>query len=94
MDMTMNFSAAERQAVELSVLQNEKTLASNFIDIVTDCCGDGGAKPKTRLMNQFPIIAWLLGTALTAEMSWSAVTLKLCPIELDASSTLPKTESL
>lgn len=68
MDMTMNFSAAERQAVELSVLQNEKTLASNFIDIVTDCCGDGGAKPKTRLMNQFPIISWLLGTPLTAEM--------------------------
>lgn len=68
MNMTFDFSTAEANAVDLRALRNEKALSTNFIDIVTDCCGDGAAEPKTRFFDRFPLLEWLMGTNLTAEL--------------------------
>ena len=43
------------------------TLATNFGDVVPDCTGLD-AEPKTEIQNRFPLLMWLMGTALSREV--------------------------
>lgn len=53
---------------ELEMLANiavdRKELATNFVDVVPDCCG-AGADVKTELMNRYPLYTWLINTQLS-----------------------------
>lgn len=51
---------ADLEAVAVDIRQ----LATNFTDVVPDCCGLG-ADPKTELMNRHPLYNWLINTPLS-----------------------------
>lgn len=55
--MNMDINLLESVAVDRTVL------ATNLPDM-PDCTG-AGLDPKTAIINQFPLVAWLLGTSLT-----------------------------
>lgn len=50
-----------------SVAVDKKTLSTNYADVVPDCTGVG-ADIKTELMNRYPLVTWLLNTALTRQV--------------------------
>ena len=45
------------------VAVDQKTLATNFVDVIPDCCG-AGADVRTELMNYSPLYNYLINTAL------------------------------
>lgn len=46
-----------------SIAVDQKTLATNFVDVIPDCCG-AGADVKTELINYSPLYNYLINTAL------------------------------
>lgn len=59
--MNMAIKDLEQIAVD------SRMLASNFTDVVPSCCG-ADADPKTFLMNNHPLYAWLINTQLSARV--------------------------
>lgn len=55
---TMDLASLENIAVDI------KELASNFTDVIPDCCGQG-ADPASELVNRHPVLNWILNTELT-----------------------------
>lgn len=47
-----------------AVAVDMKQLATNFPDVINDCCGLG-SDPKTELMNENPLYNWLINTQLS-----------------------------
>lgn len=47
-----------------AIAVDQKHLATNFVDIVPDCCG-AGAEVKTELMNRYQLYNWLINTSLS-----------------------------
>lgn len=60
----INFEDLRASAIDQ---RNVITLATNFGDVVPDCTGLD-ASPKTELQNRFPLLMWLMDTALSREV--------------------------
>ena len=56
--MNMNLRELENIAVDI------KYLASNFTDVIPECCGTG-LDVATELMNRHPVLNWILNSELT-----------------------------
>jgi len=61
----INMSIDDLRAVALDQ-RNVISLATNFGDTVPECTGVG-VELKTELQNRFPLLMWLMGTALSQE---------------------------
>lgn len=54
----MRIAELEKVAVD------QKMLATNFADVIPDCCNDTGADVKNELQNRYELYFWLLNTEL------------------------------
>lgn len=54
----MRIAELEKVAVD------QKMLATNFADVVPDCCNDSGADVKNEIQNRYELYFWLLNTEL------------------------------
>lgn len=54
----MRIAELEKIAVD------QKLLATNFADVVPDCCNDTGAEVKNEIQNRYELYFWLLNTEL------------------------------
>lgn len=58
-----NMDNMEMKLLE-AVAVDQKVLATNFTDVIPDCCG-ADVDVKTTLMTAYPLYNWLLGTSLS-----------------------------
>ena len=70
-----------------SVAVDQKHLATNFVDVVPDCCGPG-ADVKTELMNRYQLYYWLINTSLSRRVrdSINSVDRGMCNLHYDATA--------
>lgn len=47
-----------------AIAVDRRTLATNFADVVPDCCNDAGADAKNELQNRYELYNWLQNTEL------------------------------
>lgn len=52
----------------MSQAVDTKELSTNFIDIISDCEGTEGFKPKNSIVDNFPLTAWLLNTSFARSL--------------------------
>ena len=60
----LNFNVDDLSSVAVDAVK----LASNFPSVFTDCYGLEDATLRSEIVNQFPLVSWLLSTSMSARM--------------------------
>lgn len=79
MRQNMNFDLGLLDRVSVDI----EKLATNYPDVIPDCTG-AGAEVKTELINRFPLVVWLLNTALTQRVRAAVRENGLCMTHRDS----------